>query len=54
MESNHYNYLFDLMKEKINRLENDKDQQRKEIGRLKREIRELKKQAGGESIADAE
>ncbi len=54
MESKHYDYLFNLMKEKIDRLELDKDQQRKEIGRLKREIRELKKQAGGESIADAE
>lgn len=54
MESKHYDYLFNLMKEKIDRLELDKDQQRKEIGRLKREIQELKKQIGGESIADAE
>lgn len=54
MESEHYNYLFDLMKEKISRLELDKDQQRKEINKLRREVKELKKQIGSESIAAAE
>ena len=35
--------LIDLLQEKIQRLEHQKDEQRKEINRLKAEIRELKK-----------
>ena len=38
--------LIDLLNEKIMRLENDKDRQRKEINRLKRELTALKKQIG--------
>ena len=35
--------LIDLLNEKILRLEQDKDRQRKEINRLKRYVRELEK-----------
>lgn len=35
--------LIDLLNEKIRRLEQGKNEQRKEINRLKAEIRELKK-----------
>ena len=36
--------LIDLLNEKINRLEQGKSEQRKEINRLRAEIRELKKE----------
>lgn len=36
--------LIDLLNEKIMRLENEKDRQRKEINRLQRELSKLKKQ----------
>lgn len=36
--------LIDLLNEKILRLENEKDRQRKEINRLQRELSKLKKQ----------
>ena len=39
------NRLIELLVEKIRRLENDRESQRKEINRLKREIREIKKGA---------
>lgn len=39
------NRLIELLEEKIRRLENDRESQRKEINRLKREIREIKKGA---------
>ena len=35
--------LIDLLCEKVNRLKREKDEQRKEINRLKAEIRKLKK-----------
>ena len=35
--------LIDLLNEKILRLEQEKDRQRKEINRLKRQIREMEK-----------
>lgn len=35
--------LIDLLDEKIRRLEHEKDEQRREINRLKKEIKELKK-----------
>lgn len=35
--------LIDLLNEKILRLENEKDRQRKEINRLQRELSKLKK-----------
>lgn len=44
MTVEHYTELIDLLHEKISRLEHDKDEQRKEINRLKREIKEMKKQ----------
>jgi len=44
MESEHYSILFNLMKEKIDRLELEKNQQRKEVNKLRREVKELKKQ----------
>ena len=36
--------LIDLLNEKIRRLENDKNEQRKEINRLKKTISDLKKE----------
>lgn len=45
MTIEHYTELIDLLHEKINRLERDNDEKRKEINRLKNEIRGLKKQA---------
>ena len=36
--------LIDLLNEKIQRIENEKDRQRKEINRLQRELSKLKKQ----------
>lgn len=36
--------LIDLLNEKIQRLENEKDRQRKEINRLQHELSKLKKQ----------
>ena len=36
--------LIDLLNEKIQRLENEKDRQRKGINRLQRELSKLKKQ----------
>lgn len=43
MTTQHYTMLIDLLKEKIYKLEHDKDQQRKEINRLKKELRDLQK-----------
>ena len=42
MTVEHYNELINLLREKILRLESDKDMQRKEIRRLKRELSMLK------------
>ncbi len=42
MTVEHYNELINLLREKILRLECDKDMQRKEIKRLKRELSRLK------------
>ena len=39
--------LIDLLLEKCSRLEREKDEKRKEINRLKEEIRQLKKQIKG-------
>lgn len=39
MNPKHYAQLIDLLNEKIQRLELDKDRQRKEINRLKRELK---------------
>ena len=47
MTVEHYSELIDLLHDKISRLERDKDEQRKEIDRLKNENRLLKKQAAG-------
>ena len=44
--------LIDLLNEKIMRLENDKDRQRKEINRLKRELTAHKKQIGDNEPLD--
>ena len=41
--------LIDLLNEKIRRLEQDKDRQRKEINRLKRQIHEMEKKANVET-----
>ena len=41
--------LIDLLTEKIRRLEQEKDKQRKEINRLKRQIREMEKAANAET-----
>lgn len=43
MTVNHYGELIDLLHDKISRLEHDKDEQRKEINRLKSELRRVKK-----------
>ncbi len=43
MTTQHYTMLIDLLKEKIYKLELDKDKQRKEINRLKKELRDLQK-----------
>ena len=40
--------LIELLNEKVRRLENDKECQRKEINRLKKEIRQLKKGAAAD------
>ena len=40
--------LIDMLQEKIQRLEQAKDAQRKEINRLKKELREAKKRGAGE------
>lgn len=40
--------LIELLEEKVRRLENDRESQRKEINRLKKEIRELKKGAAAD------
>lgn len=42
--------LIDLLNEKIRRLENDKNEQRKEINRLKKTISDLKKEQAGSGI----
>ena len=39
MTTEHYAELIELLHEKIKRLEHEKDEQRKEINRLKRECR---------------
>lgn len=39
MNPEHYTQLISLLNEKIHRLELDKDRQRKEINRLKRELK---------------
>lgn len=41
MTVEHYTELIDLLHEKISRLEHEKDEQRKEINRLKRQIKTL-------------
>lgn len=43
MTTQHYTMLIDLLKEKIYKLELDKDKARKEINRLKKELRDLQK-----------
>lgn len=43
MTEQHYIQLVSLLNEKITRLERDKDEQRKEINRLKSELRKVKK-----------
>lgn len=45
MTVEHYTELIDLLHEKISRLEHDKDEQRKEINRLKRQIKTLEEAA---------
>ena len=40
--------LIELLKEKVRRLENEKESQRKEINRLKKEVRELRKGAAAD------
>ena len=40
--------LIELLEEKVRRLENEKESQHKEINRLKKEIRELKKGAAAD------
>ena len=46
--------LIDLLNEKIRRLEQGKDEQRKLINRLKKEIKELKKELVAEVKTDEE
>lgn len=41
--------LIELLGEKIQRLEQEKDRQRKEINRLKRQIREMEKKANAKT-----
>lgn len=45
MTEQHYTQLVSLLNEKITRLERDKDEQRREINRLKTELRKAKKEA---------
>ena len=40
--------LIELLEEKVRRLENEKESQRKKINRLKKEVRELKKGAAAD------
>lgn len=44
-----YQMLIDMQCEKIRRLEQEKDKQRKEINRLKRQIREMEKAANAKT-----
>lgn len=46
MTVEHYTELIDLLHEKITRLERDKDEQRKEINRLKAELKKASKDTG--------
>lgn len=41
MSAQHYAQLIELLNDKIHKLEHDKNEQRKEINRLKAEIRNL-------------
>lgn len=45
MTVEHYTELIDLLHDKIRRLERDKEEQRKTINRLEKEIKVMKKQA---------
>ena len=47
--TNYNAQLIDLLTEKIHRLEIEKNQQRKEINRLKRQIREMEKKANAKT-----
>ena len=42
--------LIDMLQEKIQRLEREKDAQRKEINRLKKELREAKKEVQTDEV----
>ena len=44
MTEQHYTQLVSLLNEKITRLERDKDEQRREINRLKAELRKARKE----------
>lgn len=47
MIAGYFTELIELLHDKIRRLEQEKAEQRREITRLKNEIRDLKKQAAG-------
>jgi hypothetical protein len=53
MNEEYYKELVNLLNEKINRLELEKDRQRKEINRLKAELRKTIKTTGSETQNDA-
>lgn len=49
MMTNYNAQLIDLLTEKIHRLEIEKNQQRKEINRLKRQLKEMEKAANAKT-----
>lgn len=54
MTVEHYTELIDLLHDKISRLEHEKDEQRKEINRLKRQIKTLEEAAYTTTLPEPE